>query len=351
MPKLCTSFCLVQIFKKRSSYLTFGVFGFVLLNAGEQSSLYFDFLHICKPISLRPAQDIINIHTSLSYLWQDLNPKLCKTSGKPCTGKCGPKRGSSGPGRREGEGEGKEREEGGVPLHIVGQRAQWFKPTTLDALYALLKQYRDANYRLVFGNTGYGQSPCLFVCVCVCLSVCLSDSVCQSCWLAVLLAGWLSFCLCMPVCLYISLSVYVCLSVYACLYVCISVCLLFVWLSVCVCVCLLKAVPGRQLPPGLRQYWIQSVIRLFCLSGCLCVCACVCLSVCLSVVAGWLFSVCLSWLVGWLSVYLASWLTLSVCLSWLAGWLTVCLAGCVCVCLIVYLAVSLAGWLSFWMDG
>ena len=84
---------------------------------------------------------------------QDLNPKLCKTSGKPCTGKCGPKKGSGGAKRREGEG----RETGGsVPLHIVSQRAQWFKPTTLDALTALLKQYRDANYRLVFGNTGYG---------------------------------------------------------------------------------------------------------------------------------------------------------------------------------------------------
>ncbi|KAL8614120.1 hypothetical protein ACOMHN_026337 [Nucella lapillus] len=43
-----------------------------------------------------------------------------------------------------------------VPLHIVSARAQWFKPTTTSALYGLLDKYRDENYRLVFGNTGFG---------------------------------------------------------------------------------------------------------------------------------------------------------------------------------------------------
>jgi hypothetical protein len=76
---------------------------------------------------------------------------MCQKTGKPCEGKCKDKEGAGGavdgdkpPGQR--------------PLHIVAQRAQWFKPTSMDALYALLKQYKDANYRLVFGNTGYGEN-------------------------------------------------------------------------------------------------------------------------------------------------------------------------------------------------
>ncbi|KAK7099380.1 uncharacterized protein [Littorina saxatilis] len=81
---------------------------------------------------------------------EDLTPKLCKTSGTPCTGKCGHKEGAD-----NGRGENST-QQGSAPLHIVSTTAQWFKPTTLPALYALLKQYRDANYRLVFGNTGFG---------------------------------------------------------------------------------------------------------------------------------------------------------------------------------------------------
>ncbi|XP_070198779.1 xanthine dehydrogenase/oxidase-like [Littorina saxatilis] len=77
---------------------------------------------------------------------EDLNPKVCKTTNKPCRRRCRPKTkddANTGP-------------SGSVPLHIVGERAQWLKPTTLQALCALLKQYGGANYRLVFGNTGYG---------------------------------------------------------------------------------------------------------------------------------------------------------------------------------------------------
>ncbi|XP_076451139.1 uncharacterized protein LOC143287015 isoform X2 [Babylonia areolata] len=102
---------------------------------------------------------------------EDLNPKLCKSSGQPCTGQCA----TRDPSKAEGgcdhhaTGSGKKRttstwEEdhqqgqrgGAVPVHIVGKRAQWFKPTSMEELFALLKQYRDANYRLVFGNTGFG---------------------------------------------------------------------------------------------------------------------------------------------------------------------------------------------------
>ena len=122
-----------------------------------------------------------------------------------------------------------------------------------------------------------------------------------------------------------------------CMRVCPSV-RLAVWLSGCVCLLKQYRDANYRLVFGNTGY-CQLFICFVCLAACVCVCV----------------SVCLSWLVGWLAVCLASWLTLSVCLSWLAGWLTVCLAGCVCVCLIVYLAVSLAGWLSFclsfWMDG
>ncbi|PVD33597.1 hypothetical protein C0Q70_04854 [Pomacea canaliculata] len=38
----------------------------------------------------------------------------------------------------------------------VGARAVWFKPTTLQELYTLLHQHRADNYRLVFGNSGFG---------------------------------------------------------------------------------------------------------------------------------------------------------------------------------------------------
>ncbi|CAL1541534.1 unnamed protein product, partial [Lymnaea stagnalis] len=41
-------------------------------------------------------------------------------------------------------------------LHIVGYGAQWFKPTTVQELVQLLGQHRTENYRLVFGNTGFG---------------------------------------------------------------------------------------------------------------------------------------------------------------------------------------------------
>ena len=97
----------------------------------------------CHPIAIRFSSKCLDFRfTAL----QDLNRKLCQKSGKPCKGKCNP---------REDTGSVTD---SARPLHIVAQRAQWFKPTTLESLYALLKQYWDQNYRLVFGNTGYGQS-------------------------------------------------------------------------------------------------------------------------------------------------------------------------------------------------
>ncbi|KAL4224843.1 hypothetical protein ACF0H5_015539 [Mactra antiquata] len=69
---------------------------------------------------------------------EDLNIKLCNTTGKPCTGKCNkndlPRR----------------------PVHMVLDEAQWFKPTSLQQLYDLLNQYKGKSVRLVFGNTGSG---------------------------------------------------------------------------------------------------------------------------------------------------------------------------------------------------
>lgn len=81
---------------------------------------------------------------------EDLDKKLCKKTGQPCSGKCHPSD-SSAKGNVLPSSCGS-----GAPLHIVTQTAQWFKPTNMEDLLSLLKQYRAASYRLVFGNTGFG---------------------------------------------------------------------------------------------------------------------------------------------------------------------------------------------------
>nr|KAG5688435.1 hypothetical protein BaRGS_001852 [Batillaria attramentaria] len=84
---------------------------------------------------------------------EDLTPRLCKKSGQPC------RRGRHGSSARQrplAEKDKGARGRVGRPLHIVGAAAQWFKPTTLPELYQLLKQHQNDNYRLVFGNTGFG---------------------------------------------------------------------------------------------------------------------------------------------------------------------------------------------------
>ncbi|XP_046360648.2 indole-3-acetaldehyde oxidase-like isoform X2 [Haliotis rufescens] len=72
---------------------------------------------------------------------EELDKKICSKTGKTCTGHC------SSEGQTDPEH---------VPLHIVLQGSQWYKPTTRQQLYALLGQHKGDNYRLVFGNSGYG---------------------------------------------------------------------------------------------------------------------------------------------------------------------------------------------------
>lgn len=73
---------------------------------------------------------------------------MCKKTGKACVGHCAD---------QSQNGEKKSCENNALrPLHIVTDRAQWFKPLTLAQLYPLLKQYAGQNYRLVYGNTGFG---------------------------------------------------------------------------------------------------------------------------------------------------------------------------------------------------
>ncbi|KAK7469495.1 hypothetical protein BaRGS_00036474 [Batillaria attramentaria] len=83
---------------------------------------------------------------------EDLTPKMCKKSGQPCTGHCKSNTRQTPKAEEDKETKGRV----GRPLHIVGARAQWFKPTTQAELCQLLKQYQNDNYRLVFGNSGYG---------------------------------------------------------------------------------------------------------------------------------------------------------------------------------------------------
>ncbi|XP_067656038.1 uncharacterized protein [Haliotis asinina] len=72
---------------------------------------------------------------------EELDKKICSKTGKTCTGRCSSER---------------QTDPEQVPLHIVLQGSQWYKPTTRQQLYALLGQHQGDNYRLVFGNSGYG---------------------------------------------------------------------------------------------------------------------------------------------------------------------------------------------------
>ncbi|XP_041366429.1 xanthine dehydrogenase-like [Gigantopelta aegis] len=68
---------------------------------------------------------------------EEVDQQLCKKTGQPCSGQC------SGHGSLP-------------PLHMVLQDTQWFRPTSKSELFAIIKQVETKNYRLVFGNTGYG---------------------------------------------------------------------------------------------------------------------------------------------------------------------------------------------------
>ncbi|XP_059172964.1 xanthine dehydrogenase-like [Physella acuta] len=72
---------------------------------------------------------------------EELDGKLCRKTNQACVGHCGTKDCDNRIAK---------------PVHIVAGRAQWFKPLNLAELCPLLQQYVNYNYRLVFGNTGFG---------------------------------------------------------------------------------------------------------------------------------------------------------------------------------------------------
>ncbi|XP_067656037.1 uncharacterized protein [Haliotis asinina] len=72
---------------------------------------------------------------------EELDRKICSKTGQACTGRCSSER---------------QADPEQVPLHIVLQGSQWYKPITTQQLYTLLGQHQGDNYRLVFGNSGYG---------------------------------------------------------------------------------------------------------------------------------------------------------------------------------------------------
>ena len=41
-------------------------------------------------------------------------------------------------------------------VHIIKEDAEWFAPTTMDALFDLLTEYQKSNYRIISSNTGVG---------------------------------------------------------------------------------------------------------------------------------------------------------------------------------------------------
>ncbi|XP_005106600.1 xanthine dehydrogenase 1 isoform X2 [Aplysia californica] len=78
---------------------------------------------------------------------EELEGKMCRKSGKPCTGHC------SKTNERKDKACGNQTDQS---IHIVSNGSQWLKPTSLQELCGLLDKHRTDNYRLVFGNTGFG---------------------------------------------------------------------------------------------------------------------------------------------------------------------------------------------------
>lgn len=95
-----------------------------------------------------------------------MDKKVCKRRGQACSGQCKDS-------KTEQDGGLSGQCAGNKPLHIVTKQAQWFKPTSTTALFDLLDQHRSDNYRLVFGNTGFGQLLLLLCQKCGCLDVVL----------------------------------------------------------------------------------------------------------------------------------------------------------------------------------
>ncbi|XP_025084732.1 xanthine dehydrogenase-like [Pomacea canaliculata] len=111
---------------------------------------------ICRCTGYRPILDAMksfasdappNLQGGMIDI-EDLNPKMCKKTGTKCEGKCDNK--------KDKKRCSSDRQEDSSSIPNVGARAVWFKPTTLQELYTLLHQHRTDNYRLVFGNSGFG---------------------------------------------------------------------------------------------------------------------------------------------------------------------------------------------------
>ncbi|KAH9518796.1 hypothetical protein Btru_006298 [Bulinus truncatus] len=105
---------------------------------------------ICRCTGYRPILDAMKSFAVDSEVKdvidiEELDGKVCKKTGKACSGNCKDK-------KHTDCNDGKTVR----PIHIMADRSQWFRPLTLTDLCALLKQFSSSNYRLVFGNTGFG---------------------------------------------------------------------------------------------------------------------------------------------------------------------------------------------------
>ena len=67
------------------------------------------------------------------FILKDIRTKRCNRTSRICTGSC-------------------HNESSLLTLKDV----QWYKPTTVDDLIKMVKDNKGKNYKLVFGNTGYG---------------------------------------------------------------------------------------------------------------------------------------------------------------------------------------------------
>ena len=76
---------------------------------------------------------------TFKIFFQDISFKTCKKSNKFCAGVCAPSVTDTSDVSHD-------------------QTCEWRRPHTLDELQALMVELADQQYRLVFGNTGFGQS-------------------------------------------------------------------------------------------------------------------------------------------------------------------------------------------------
>lgn len=92
---------------------------------------------ICRCTGFRPILDTMKSYAEENNQpvpdIEDIRTKRCDRTGQICTGSC-------------------HRQSSLLAL----TDAQWFRPTTVDDLIKMIKDNKGKNYKLVFGNTGYG---------------------------------------------------------------------------------------------------------------------------------------------------------------------------------------------------